>query len=124
MGSFHGAEICDLVGLYILHRLSAIFPTGMYGLYRDDGLSIIDWKPGHELERLRKKAISEMKNMGFKITIEIGQTRTDFLDVSLDLFNDTYGPYRKPNASICYIHKGSNHPPSIKKALPKMIGTG
>ena len=121
MGSFHGAEICDLVGLYILNKLSSLFPTGMYGLYRDDGLSIIDWLPAVELERLRKKTISTMKDIGFRITIEVGQTKTDFLDVSLDLFNNIYSPFRKPNASTSYIHKDSNHPRSIKRSLPNMI---
>ena len=121
MGSFHGAEVCDLVGLYILHRLASLFPSGMYGLYRDDGLAIIDWKPARSLDKLRKGTISAMKDLGFKITIEIGQTRTDFLDVSLDLFNDCYSPFRKPNSTISYIHKESNHPHLVKKSLTGMI---
>ena len=42
MGSFHGAEVCDLVGLHILSKLSSILPRENVGLYRDDGLAIID----------------------------------------------------------------------------------
>ena len=41
MGSFNGAEVCDLVGLYLLHILSMIINTQSIGLYRDDGLAII-----------------------------------------------------------------------------------
>ena len=38
MGSFHGAECCELVGLYLLHQLKQINFEG--GLYRDDGLGV------------------------------------------------------------------------------------
>ena len=40
MGSFDGAEICELVGIYILHNLSQITNKRDIGLYRDDGLMI------------------------------------------------------------------------------------
>ena len=33
MGSFDGAEICELVGPFVLYRLEE-----KYGLYRDDGM--------------------------------------------------------------------------------------
>ena len=41
MGSFCGAELCELVGLLILNEISSIFPIGSCGLYRDDGLAVI-----------------------------------------------------------------------------------
>ena len=41
MGSFDGAEICELVGIYILTHLSKIVPKKNVGLYRDDGLLIL-----------------------------------------------------------------------------------
>ena len=45
MGLYDGAEICELVGLYLLHKLTsgkdAIFEKGKVGLYRDNGLSLI-----------------------------------------------------------------------------------
>ena len=44
MGSFMGAEICDLIGLYILDQLTNVFPRGQYGIYRDDALSIVNTK--------------------------------------------------------------------------------
>ena len=43
----------------------------------------------------------------------------DLLDITLDLWTGIYRPYRKPNSSIKYLHKDSNHPPSIMKNLPK-----
>ena len=40
MGGFHGAEVCELVGLYLLSQLSEIIPKEFIGLYRDDGLAV------------------------------------------------------------------------------------
>ena len=39
MGSFDGAELCKLVGLYILHILGEKYGKHGIGLYRDDGLA-------------------------------------------------------------------------------------
>ena len=36
MGSYDGAEICDLVGLYILQVLGEKYGKDKIGLYRDD----------------------------------------------------------------------------------------
>ena len=36
-GSYDGTEVCELVGFYILHKLTTAFPNGNVGLYRDDG---------------------------------------------------------------------------------------
>ena len=90
MGSFHGAEICDLVGLYILNTISTTFTNNNIGLYRDDGLAIIEWAPPSDLERM-------------------------------DLYNDSFKPFHKANATIKYIDRGSNHPPHIKNGLRGMI---
>ena len=38
MGSFDGAEVCELVGLFILHQMKDAFPSIDFGLYREDGL--------------------------------------------------------------------------------------
>ena len=39
MGSHDGAEVCELVGLYLLHQMREKFPLVDFGLYSDDGLS-------------------------------------------------------------------------------------
>jgi hypothetical protein len=39
MGSYDGAEICELVGLFILDKFRAEFKNDNIGLYRDDGLA-------------------------------------------------------------------------------------
>lgn len=121
MGSYHGAELCDLVGLYLLHQLRDALPDEMFGLYRDDGLAIIDVDTPSNLERLTKRIRSIMKSSGFGITIDTGSRVTNFLDVTLDLMHNSHHPYRKPNSKIQYIHRESNHPPHILEGLPKMI---
>ena len=47
---------------------------------------------------------------------------TDFLDVTLNLEDGSHRPYRKENKIPVYIDVKSNHPPTVKKNLPKMIG--
>ena len=53
------------------------------------------------------------KRNGLNIIIEYNLAITDFLDVTFGLKIDTYYPCRKQNNKIMYIHKPSNHPPSI-----------
>ena len=48
----------------------------------------------------------------------------DFLVLTLNYTTDsTCKPYRKPNDENCYIHKESNHPPSITKQMQISIET-
>ena len=42
MGSYDGAELCELVGLYLLNQLSTVIDKSSVGLYRDDGLAAIN----------------------------------------------------------------------------------
>ena len=60
MGSYDGAETCELVGLYLLHKLSSIIPSSEIGLYRDDGLSMIPNLNGPKSEQLKKKIIKNI----------------------------------------------------------------
>ena len=43
MGSNDGAEVADLVGLFLLSKLSSLNLN--VGLYRDDGLAVCNLKP-------------------------------------------------------------------------------
>ena len=44
----------------------------------------------------------------------------DFLDVTFNLLDGTYKPYKKPNDQLLYVNTSSNHPPQIIK-LPISI---
>ena len=50
MGSFDGLEICELVGLYLLDKLSNLIVRENVGLYRDDGLAAINSSSGPVLD--------------------------------------------------------------------------
>ena len=54
MGSYDGAECCELVGLFILNKLSDVIQQSDVGLYRDDGLAVIQGT-GPQIERTRKQ---------------------------------------------------------------------
>ena len=120
MGSFDGAEICELVGLFMLDNLSKHFDKECIGLYRDDGLSALNLT-GRRAEKARQTITQIFKECGLRVTVDPLQRRTDFLDVNLDLDTGKYWPYRKPNSELLYINAQSNHPPSILKQLPEAI---
>ena len=121
MGCYDGAEICELVGLYIQHKLSTIINKNDFGLYRDDGLGILHNTPKSEAERIRKKVINIFKECDLSITSKVNLKFVDFLDVRFNLEKETYEPFRKPNNTPVYISTSSNHPPNIIKELPKSI---
>ena len=47
---------------------------------------------------------------------------TDFLDVTFNLKNENYSPFRKPNNDPLYINPLSNHSKNIIKEISYMIG--
>ena len=121
MGSFHGAEICELVGLLMLNNLSTVFTTGNYGLYRDDGLAVVNVRAACNQSKIEQQVRKILKDIGFKITVESGLKSTEFLDVTLNLTRDSYYPYTKPGSKPTYVHAQSNHPPNITKCIPTMV---
>ena len=40
MGSYMGAEICDLIGIFLVNDLRKLSKSESIGLYRDDGLMV------------------------------------------------------------------------------------
>ena len=61
MGSFDGAEVCELVGLYLLDILKNEFGGQNTGLYRDDGLCCFQKLSGPDLEKRKKKMCKTFK---------------------------------------------------------------
>ena len=59
--------------------------------------------------------------MGFKIEISSNIKIVNFLDVTLDLSNNSYKPFIKPNQNPSYINVNSNHPKNIIKQIPKAV---
>jgi hypothetical protein len=121
MGCFDGAEICELVGLYILNDLSRKFEKDFVGLYRDDGLALIKGKSGRVIDNARKDLCKLFRQYDLKITIQVCYQKVNFLDDTLDHYSESYQPYRKPDNEPLYINSHSNHPPSIIRQIPQSI---
>ena len=119
MGSFDGAETCELVGCYLLSLLTDKYGQNI-GLYRDDGLAAFNKTP-QEIEKIKKELCKIFRENGLKITIEANKTIVNFLDVTLDLQTGKHYPYTKEGNVPLYVHKKSNHPPSILKNIPDAI---
>lgn len=121
MGSFDGAEICELVGLYLLSQITRHIDKQDIGLYRDDGLALLRNTNGPKAERLKKLLTKLFLDNNLKISIQANLQIVDYLDVTFNLKDNTFRPFRKPNDKPLYINAKSNHPPLIIKQLPQMI---
>ena len=122
MGSFDGAEVCELVGTFLLHHLSKRIEQSNIGLYRDDGLAVLKDTPGTAADRAKKDVVKIFKSFGLKVTIDVNIKVTNFLDVTFNLETGKYQPFRKPGDTPLYLNARSNHPPVILKNLRKAIG--
>ena len=91
------------------------------GLYRDDGLGVFKKKSGPESEKIKKSIQGIFWEKELKITIQCNLKIVDYLDVTFNLTDSSYCPFNKTNNEINYIHKQSNHPPSIIKQLPLSV---
>ena len=121
MGSYDGAEVCELVSIYVLNTLANKYDKSKIGLYRDDGLAAFKNISGSKADIIKKDITNIFKETGLRITIQANLKVVNFLDITLNLNNGKYYPYRKPNDKPVYIHKQSNHPPNIIKNLPDSI---
>ena len=82
MGSYDGAQKCDLVGLYLLSKLKPLKLA--IGLYRDDGLAVSTNTP-KQTEQIKKQICKIFQDEGLEITIEANLKIIDFLDKELNL---------------------------------------
>ena len=119
MGAFHGAQACEIVGLFLLNLLKGL-PNFQAILYRDDGLGVTSSTPRLQ-EKLRQSIVKIFAEQKLTITIEINLKRVNFLDVTLDLESGLYKPYRKPGDRPLYVSADSNHPPLILQNIPAGI---
>ena len=120
MGAYDGAEVAELIGLYLLSKIKKIIPSA--GLYRDDSLGALQLS-GPQLTKVEKRLHKLFKDHGLSIKVETNISKTDFLDFELCLQTGTVKPWRKPNNEPRYINVQSSHPSTTIKCLPKMIAT-
>ena len=121
MGCFDGAETSEIVGTYILSKISNEINKKQVGLYRDDALGVLRNMSGSEMDWTRKNLIRIFQECGVSIVCKINVTSVDFLHVRFDMKQKTFTPCRKPSNDPIYIHKHSYHPQNILRDLPKSI---
>ena len=81
MGANDGAEICELVGLYIVTEVHKKVDFTSVGLCRDDGLAVMRSASGSSLDRYREILISLFQDNELKITVKARKTSIYFLDI-------------------------------------------
>ena len=65
--------------------------------------------------------MSYKKSVWWLYTVISSPCKVDFLDITFNLKNGTYRPYKKPNDLLSDINKSSNHPPQFINQLLKTI---
>ena len=93
----------------VLHGLIIRFPL----------LSVEDAN-GPLISKIEKALHRIFKRNKLNISIEQKGHTINLLDVTLST-DGSHKPYKKPNSTIKYVNKGSNHPPLITKNIPSSI---
>ena len=118
MGSWDGAETCDICVLYLLSKVQHLNIN--IGAYRDDWLAVSSQRE-RQVEKTKQEVAKIFKDNGLSLEIVANKTTINFLDVTFDLSTGLYSPFMKENNEIFYVHSKSNHPKSILKNLPKNV---
>ena len=121
MGAYDGAEICELVGIFLQSRLINFIDKHNIGLYRDDGLAILRNISGPQSERVKKAFQKVFNDYHLKLEIKCNVKIVNYLDLTLNLIDGSHRPFHKPNDETLYINANSNHPPCIIKQTPIAI---
>ena len=121
MGGYDSSQIADLVGLFILNILTKIITPEQLGLYHDDGLIYIPNSNGPISSSIQKKIIRAFTFLGFKIKVSSNYKIVNFLDVTLDLSNNSNKLFIKTDQHPSHINVYSNHSKTIIKQVPKAV---
>ena len=90
VGVYDRAEVCELVGTYMLNLLSREYNKNDFGLYRDVGLVVLKNKSGSQSEQAKKNIQKIFKEDGLDINIQCNMKIVNYLDVTFNLNDGTY----------------------------------
>ena len=116
------AEVCELIGIYMLYLIGKKYDLKKYWAiwrWRTSRIQKCKWTSFRK--NFKKQLQSLFKQKSLQIIIECNLKVVNYLDVTFNLNDGSYRPYRKPNDETHYIHIQSDHPPSITKQLPRSI---
>ena len=67
MGAYDGAEVCELIGIYMLYLIGKKYDSKYVGLYRDGGLAVLKNVSGSASEKIQKYLQYLLKHKGLKV---------------------------------------------------------
>ena len=100
IGSYDNAELCELIGIYIHSSLESSLEKDQMGLYRDDGFIVLLNINNQKTDKIRRKIITVFTSIDFRIEITTNLMEVNFLDVTFNLEQNTYRPYKKTKQII------------------------
>ena len=90
MRTYDWVEICELVGISLLNKVSDLINKNNVRLYRDDGLTVFKNKSGQQLEKMKNNLQKLLKDFALKVIIESNLKIVNYLDVTLNLKDGKY----------------------------------
>ena len=84
MDTYDRAEVCELVGTYMLNVLSKKYNKNDFGHYPDDELAVLKNKSGPQSEQVKKNIQKIFKEHGLDIIIQCNMKVVNYLDVTFN----------------------------------------
>ena len=78
LGCFDRVEVSEIVGTYILSKISNEINKKQVGLYCDNGLGVLRNMSRFEMDRTRKRFIKIFQECGLFVVCKINLTSVDF----------------------------------------------
>ena len=94
MGSYMGAEVCDLINHDFLFYLNSVNSLSSFGLYCDDELAALN-RSRCKNEKAMKQIRILFTSHGFKTSVECNLIQRDFFDINMNLCSNTFATYKK-----------------------------
>ena len=85
MGACDRAEVCELIGIFMLSLLRNHINKNHIELYKDDGLAILKNTSGPAPEKLKKKFQKLVKEKDLNIIVQCNLKIANNLDITLNL---------------------------------------
>ena len=85
MSAFDSADVCELVGFFILYQLSREYNQNNMDLHRDDGLAMFNNISGLQAEKNKKNFQNIFPKNNLNIIVTSNLKIADYRDIALNL---------------------------------------
>ena len=96
MDAYDEAEVCQLIGIFMLSLISKHINKNHIRLYRDDVLAISKNTSDPAVEELTKKIPKLFKEKDLDIIVQCNLEITNYLDITVNLNDCSYLPQFRP----------------------------